>query len=73
VFQWISSLCAINSKDTVDTLAKDASNLPSPEQPTTYQKAVADIAIKSALLVLDVTNNKPKSKAGRQYLRINFI
>jgi hypothetical protein len=72
VFQWISCHCGIHSNDIVDGLAKDESNLPSPEEPTTYQQAVADITIKSALLVLDVTNNKSKAKPGRQYRRINF-
>jgi hypothetical protein len=66
------SHCGILSNDIVDDLAKDASNLSSPEEPTTYQQAVVDIAIKSALLVLDVTNNKRKAKLGRQYWRINF-
>ena len=65
VSQWNSSDCGIHSNEIVDGLAKDASNLPSPEKPTTYQQAVADITIKSALLVLDVTNNKGKAKLGR--------
>jgi ribonuclease HI len=36
VFQWILSHCGIPSNDMVDTLAKDALNLPSPEELTTY-------------------------------------
>ena len=72
VFQWISSYCGIHSDDIVDTLAKDASNLPSLEEPTTHKQAIAYITIKSARLVLDVTNNKRKAKPGRQYWRINF-
>jgi len=71
VFQWASSDCGILSNDIVEGLAKDVSNWSSPEEPTTYQQAVADITIKSALLVLDVTNNKCKTKLGRQYWRIN--
>jgi hypothetical protein len=35
----------------VDILAEDAPNLPSPEQPITYQQAVAVISNQSALLV----------------------
>lgn len=54
----------MHSNDIVDGLAKDASNLPSPEEPTNYQQAVADITIKSALLVLDVTKNKLRQSLG---------
>jgi hypothetical protein len=58
VFQWISSHFERHSNDIVDGLAKDSSNLPSPEQPTNYHQAVADITIKSTLLVLDVAKYK---------------
>jgi hypothetical protein len=47
----------------VDTIAKDALNLPSPEELTTYQQAVADITRKSVLLVLDVHKQQAKGKA----------
>jgi hypothetical protein len=42
---------------------KDALNLPSPEQPTTYQQAVAEITRKGALLILDAHNQQAKGKA----------
>jgi hypothetical protein len=37
--------------DIVDTLATVASNLPFPEELAAYQQAVAEITIKTALLV----------------------
>ena len=48
--QRIPNQCELPGNDIVDTLAKVASNLPSSEESTTYQQAVAEIRIKRALL-----------------------
>jgi hypothetical protein len=47
----------------VDTLAKEALNLPSPAQPTTYKQAAAETTRKSALLLLDAHKQQTKGKA----------
>jgi hypothetical protein len=72
VLHWIPRYSRIPDDYAVDTTAKDATNLASPEQPTTYQYTVAEIARNSALPTLDVHKNKRKTKSGRQYYKINF-
>jgi ribonuclease HI len=61
VCQWILSHCGIPGNDMVDTLAKDALNLPPPEEPITYQQAVAEIR-RSTFLILEV-HKQVKGKA----------
>ena len=63
VFQWIPSHRGIQGNDMVDTLVKDASNLTSPEEPTTYLQAVGAITRKSALLVFVAHKQQAKGKA----------
>jgi uncharacterized protein (DUF2126 family) len=71
-FQWLLNHCGMPNNDTVDTLAKDALNVPSPEEPTTYEQAVVEIARKSAFLLVDVHKQNIKAKLGRQYWRRKF-
>lgn len=57
------SHCGTPGNDVVDTLAKHALNLLPPEQPITFEHAVAEIKRKSAILVLDVHKRKAKGNA----------
>jgi hypothetical protein len=54
VFQWIPSRREIPGIDMVDAISKDASNLTSREEPTTYQQAIRAFTRNSTLLVLDI-------------------
>ena len=73
VLQWIPSYCGILSIDTVDTISKNASHLPSAEERTAGQQAVAEITRKSVHLLLGVhNNNKRHALPGRQYWWVNF-
>jgi hypothetical protein len=45
-----------------DTIAKETLNLPSPEKPTTYQQAAAEITKNSAIVVLDAHKQQAKGK-----------
>jgi len=50
VCQWIPRQCATLGNDMIDTLDKEGLDFPSPEHPTTNQKATAKITKNSALL-----------------------
>jgi hypothetical protein len=47
----------------VDALVKNASNLTSPAEPTTYLQAVGEITRTSFLLVFDVHKQQAKGEA----------
>jgi hypothetical protein len=53
-------------------LVQDAPNLPSSEQPTAYQQAVAQISRKNTLLVLKVHKQQAKDKAWGTKLQKKF-
>jgi hypothetical protein len=52
----------------VDILAEDTPNPPSPEQPTTYQEAVAEMSNRSALLVLKFHKQEAQGKVWEKML-----
>lgn len=62
-FHWIPSHLVKPGNDMFDILAKDALNLPSLQEPMTYQQTIADITRKIALLVLDVHTKLANGKA----------